>query len=123
MMASEVDTNYAADILQTLYQYSRDKVQTDFKNRAGNKTAHCHSVVLSAKSTYFKSICISGVQEAILGHSISKEADGDILDTVVRFLYLEKSNITVHNVEKVVLAASLSIPWGNEKRVWEDYVP
>ena len=100
-----MDTNYAADILQTLYQYSRDKVQTDLKIRAGNKTAHCHSAVLSAKSTYFKSICISGMQEAILGHSISKEADRYILDTVVGFLYLGKSNITAHNVENIVLAA------------------
>ena len=90
---------------RTLYQYSRDKVQTDFKIRAGNKTAHCHSAVLSAKSTYFKSICLTGMQEAILGHSISNETDGDILDTVVRFLYLGKSNITVHNVENVVLAS------------------
>ena len=105
MMAHDVDKDYTSDIMQTLYQFSRDKVQTDFKIRAGNKTAHCHSAVLSAKSTYFKAICASGMQEAILGHSISKEEHGDILDTVVRFLYLGKSNITVHNVEKVVQAA------------------
>ena len=104
-MADDVDMSYTKDIMQTLYQFSREKIQTDFKIRAGNKTAHCHSAVLSAKSTYFKAICLSGMQEAILGHSISKEAHGDILDTVVRFLYLGKSNVTVHNVEKVVLAA------------------
>ena len=104
-MAYEVDTNFTAEIMQTLYQYSRDKVQTDFKIRAGNKTAHCHSAVLSAKSTYFKSICASGMQEATLGGSISKAEDGDTLDTVIRYVYLGRSNITVHNVENVVLAA------------------
>ena len=104
-MAYEVDTNFTAEMMQTMYQYSRDKILMDFKIRAGNKTAHCHSAVLSAKSTYFKSICASGMQEATLGGSISKAEDGYTLDTVIRYIYLGRSNITVHNVEKVVLAA------------------
>ena len=104
-MPYDVDMNFTADIMQTLYQYSTEKILTDFKIRAGNKTAHCHSAVLSAKSTYFKSVCSSGMQEATLGRSISTDEDGATLDTVVRYIYLGRSNITVRNVEKIVLAA------------------
>ena len=103
-MADDVDTSYTADIMKTLYQFSREKILTDFTIHAGNKTAHCHSDILSAKSTYFKAICLSGLHEATLERSISRE-DGDTLDTVIKFMYLGKSNITVQNVEKVVLAA------------------
>ena len=100
-----MDTNFTADIMQIMYQYSRDKILTDFKIRAGNQKAHCHSAVLSAKSTYFKTICASGKKEATLGRSISKEEDSATLDTVIRYIYLGRSNITVHNVEKIVIAA------------------
>ena len=105
-MAFEVDTNYTADIMQKLYEYSIENYQTDFKIRAGNKTAYCHAAVLSAKSTYFRAVIASGMTEAVLGGSITKEEDGDTLDTVVRYMYLGKSNINVQNVEKVTLAAN-----------------
>ena len=105
-MAREVDTNYTAEIMQILYEYSTENYKTDFKIRAGNKTAYCHAAVLSAKSTYFKALCASGISEAALEGSITKEKDGDTLDTVVRYMYLGKSNINVQNVEKVTLAAS-----------------
>ena len=103
-MAADVDTSYTADIMKTLYQFSREKIFTDFTIHAGDKTAHCHSAILAAKSTYFNAICVSGLHEATLERSISRE-DGDTLDTVIKFMYLGKSNITVQNVEKVVLAA------------------
>ena len=61
--------------------------------------------MLSAKSTYFKAICASGIKEAVLESSITKEEDGSTLDTVVRYIYLGKSNITVHNVEKIAIAS------------------
>ena len=105
-MAYEVDLNYTADIMQKLYEYSNENFQTDFKIRAGNKTAYCHAAVLSAKSTYFRAICASGLTEAVLAGSITKDEDGDTLDTVVRYIYLGKSNITVQNVEKVAIAAN-----------------
>ena len=103
-MADNVDTSYTADIMKTLYQFSREKIFTDFTIHAGNKTAHCHSAILAAKSTYFKAICVSGLHEATLERSVSRE-EGDTLDTIIKFMYLGKSNITVQNVEKVVLAA------------------
>ena len=104
-MSFDVNPDYTVDIMQKLYEYSNQNFQTDFKIRAGNKTAYCHAAVLSAKSTYFRAMSTSGVKEAVLGGSITKEEDGNTLDTVVRYMYLGKSNITVHNVEHVALAA------------------
>ena len=105
-MALEVDTNYTADIMQKLYEYTFENYQTDFKIHAGNETAHCHAAVLAAKSTYFRAVIASGMTEAVLGGSITKEEDGDTLDTVVRDMYLGRSDINVQNVEKVTLAAN-----------------
>ena len=109
-MAHEVDKDYTAEVMQKLHEYSNENYKTDFKIRAGNKTAYCHAAVLSAKSAYFKALCASGISEAALEASITKEEDGNTLDTVVRYLYLGKSNIDVQNVEKVTLAASFSGP-------------
>ena len=104
-MSYDVSPDYTVDIMQKLYKYSNQNFQTDFKIRARNKTAYCHAAVLSAKSTYFRAMCASGVKEAVLGGSITKEEDGNTLDIVIRYMYLGKSNITVHNVEHVALAA------------------
>jgi hypothetical protein len=45
----EVDRDYTADVMKTMYTYSSERIYTDFKIRAGGRTADCHQAVLSAK--------------------------------------------------------------------------
>ena len=84
---------------------SLEKKYTDFKLRAGNTTLFCHKVVLCAQSSYFDSLCLSGLIEVVLDKLISSEEDGQLLISVVRFLYLETIDLTKDTVEAILQAA------------------
>ena len=63
----------------------------------------CHRAVISAKSQYFDFICASGLHEAVL--DLASDGHGYILEAVVKFMYLGETNVTVYNVESLLLAA------------------
>ena len=96
----DVDNQFTADVLKTLYCH---KKLTDFEIRAGNKRVLCHCAVISAKSQYFDSICASGLREAVL--DMASDEHGYILEAVVKFMYLGETDVTVYNVESLLLAA------------------
>ena len=96
----DVDNKFTADVLKRLYWH---KKFTDFEIRAGNKRVSCHRAVISAKSQYFDSICASGFHEAVL--DLASDGHGYILEAVVKFMYLGETNVTVYNVESLLLAA------------------
>ena len=96
----DVDNQYTADVLKTLYH---DKKYTDFEIRAGNNRVLCHRAVISAKSQYFDSICASGLREAVLDYA--SDEHGYMLEAVIKFIYLGETDITVYNVEPLLLAA------------------
>jgi hypothetical protein len=100
----EVDRDNAADIMKTMYKFSSERIVTDFKIRAGGRTAYCHQAVLAAKSGYFYALCSSGLREAMLDTPLSMEEDGEILNSVVQFLYLGVCSVTTHNVASLLLA-------------------
>ena len=79
------------------------KKYTDFEIRAGNKRVLCHRAVISAKSHYFDAICSSGLREAVLDYA--DDEHGYMLEAIVKFIYLGETNITVHNVDPLLLAA------------------
>ena len=93
------------NLAKTLYQYSRDKKFTDFTIRAGDRTVHCHKLVLRAQSSYFDSLCASGLNEANLDRFTSSEIDGKVLNQVVQFIYLERAELTKDIAELVLHAA------------------
>ena len=96
----DVDNQFTADVLKTLYCH---KKFTDFEIRAGNKRVLCHRAVISAKSQYFDSICASGLHEAVL--DLASDEHGYILEAVLKFMYLGETDVTVYNVESLLLAA------------------
>ena len=96
---------YPREVLQHQYQFALDKLYTDFKLKAGGKTVHCHRSVICSKSEYFRSLCKSGVTEAAVDSFVTKAEDADILDSLVRFMYLGATDITKQNVASLVTAA------------------
>ena len=103
---SELDDSLSGlHLAETLYKFSQERKYTDFKLRAGNTTLFCHKNVLCAQSSYFDSLCLSGLNEATLDKFVSSEEDGQALTQVVRFLYLETIDLTKDTVEVVLQAA------------------
>ena len=99
------NVQYPREVLQQQYQFAVDKLYTDFKLKAGGKTVHCHRSVICSKSEYFRSLCKSGVTEAALDSSVTKAEDADILDSLIRFIYLGDADITKQNVASLAIAA------------------
>ena len=99
------NVQYPLEFLQQQYQFDLDKLYTDFKLKAGGKTVHCHRSAICSKSEYFRSLCKSGVTEAALNYSVAKAEDADILDALVRFMYLGATDITKQNVASLAAAA------------------
>ena len=115
------NTQYPVEVLQHQYQFALDKLYTDFKLKAGGKTVHCHRSVICTKSEYFRALCNSGVTEAALDSSITKAEDADILDSLVRFIYLGDTDVTKQNVASLAIAADL-ISHNELKRKCESYL-
>ena len=65
------------EVLHSQYQFALDKLYTDFRLKAEDKTVHCHRSVICSKSEYFRALCNSGVTEAALDSSITKAEDAD----------------------------------------------
>ena len=112
---------YSEEVLRIQYDFALNQKFTDFKLRAGGKTVHCHRSVIAAKSEYFRSICDSGLTEAALDYSVTKEEDRNILDCMIRYLYLGHTDITKQNVVSLVLAADF-IRHNELKKQCEEYM-
>ena len=112
---------YACEVLQTQYEFALNQKFTDFKLRAGGKTVHCHRSVIAAKSEYFQVICDSGSTEAALDYTVTKEEDRNILDSMVKYLYLGQADITKQTVVSLVLAADF-IRHNELKKQCEEYM-
>ena len=104
-MSDRVDKDFAAELALVMFQSSHDKNFTDFKIRAGARTVTCHRVVICANSDYFKAICKSGMSEAVVDSAILTEGDGEILEAVVKYMYLGTISLTARNVEAMTVAA------------------
>ena len=115
------NVQYLREVLQHQYQFALDKLYTDFKLKAGVKTVHCHRSVICSKSEYFRSLCKSGVTEAALDSSVTKAEDADILDALVRFMYLGATDFTKQNVASLATAADF-IKHDELKRECEKYL-
>ena len=105
-MSDFEDNPYPAELTKSLYQFALERQFTDFTITAKNTTIHCHKVVISAHSEFFRHICLSGNKEASLEYSVLRD-DGRILAGVIEFMYLGVTQITVRNVEPLLLAANL----------------
>ena len=103
-MLAQEDSESGSHLAETLYKFAQEKKYTDFKLRAGNTTLFCHKNVLCAQSSYFDSLCLSGLNEATLDKFISS-ADGQLLALVVKFLYLEAIDLTKDIVEVILQVA------------------
>ena len=82
---------------------------------------HCHRSVIAAKSEYFRAICDSGLTKAALDYTVTKEEDRNILDSVIKYLYLGCTDITKQNVVSLVLAADF-IRHNELKKECEEYM-
>ena len=119
-MSDFEDNPYPAELARSLYQFALDRQFTDFTITAKNTTIHCHQVVISAHSEFFRIICLSGNKEASLEHSVLRD-DGHVLAGVIEFMYLGVTQITVRNVEALLLAANF-IKFEQLKRKCEHFI-
>ena len=119
-MSDFEDNPYPAELAQRLYQFALDRQFTDFTITAKNTTIHCHQVVISAHSEFFRLICLSGNKEASLEHSVLRD-DGHVLAGVIESMYLGVTEITVRNVEALLLAANF-IKFEQLKRKCEHFI-
>ena len=119
-MSDSEDNPYPAELTKSLYQFALERQFTDFTITAKNTTIHCHKVVISAHSEFFRHICLSGNKEASLEYSVLRD-DGRILAGVIEFMYLGVTQITVRNVEPLLLAANF-IKFEQLKRKCENFI-
>ena len=113
------ELNYRTELTRSLYYFALDRKFTDFTITAKNTTIHCHQNVISANSEYFRNICLSGKREAKLEQTILAD-DGEIITAVIEFMYLGSTQITVRNVENLILAANF-IKFEQLKRKCEQF--
>ena len=119
-MSDFEDNPYPAELTKSLYKFALERQFTDFTITAKNTTIHCHKVVISAHSEFFRHICLSGNKEASLDYSVLRD-DGRILAGVIEFMYLGVTQITVRNVEPLLLAANF-IKFEQLKRKCENFI-
>ena len=110
---------YRSELAQSLYHFALDRKFTDFKITAKNTTIHCHQVVISSNSEYFRHICLSGNREANLEDTILAD-NGEILTAVIKYMYLGTVQLTAANVENLILAANF-IKFDQLKRKCEQF--
>ena len=80
-----------------------------------------HSDFYVRVHSLYRSLCKSGVTEAALDYSVVKAEDADILDALVRFMYLGATDFTKKNVTSLATAADF-IKHDELKRECENYL-
>ena len=105
IMSVQEGSQSGSHLAETLYTFSQRK-STQILNLEQDTTLFCHKNMLCAQSSYFDSLCLSGLNEVTIDKFVSSDFnDQHILNIVVRFLYLETVNLTKDSVEEVLQVA------------------
>ncbi|XP_077979877.1 kelch repeat and BTB domain-containing protein 8-like [Glandiceps talaboti] len=80
---------------------------TDVVLRVDDKHFHCHRVVLSACSPYFKAMFTSGMEECKRREITLHELDAHSVHQIINYAYTSKLNLAMETVQNLFVAASM----------------
>ncbi|XP_077377309.1 actin-binding protein IPP isoform X2 [Festucalex cinctus] len=93
-----------------LAQLNKMRLRTDFcdvRLRVGGRVFKVHRLVLAASSPYFSALFSGGMSEADKEEVEILGVDTDVFEVLLEFVYTGTINVTVENVQELMLAADM----------------
>ncbi|WAQ97166.1 KLH24-like protein [Mya arenaria] len=98
---------YYTSFCKGLYEQLKADQFTDTQVTVGNKTFHCHKVVLSSMSPFFEAMYLSGMIEAQSGNVTLQDIGTETFELILSFVYCGQDIVTADNVDSILKAATM----------------
>ncbi|KAI7808341.1 kelch-like protein 23 isoform X2 [Triplophysa rosa] len=116
------DETHSSELLDVLHQFHTSGLFTDIALRSSSgQVFHCHKVVLSARSSYFKLMFTLDMRERENDIISLPCTDGNILGSLINYVYTSKISITQTNVQSLLEAADL-LQFTSVKKACENFL-
>lgn len=117
------DGDHPAQVLDSLRHFYTNGLFTDVSLQcAGSgQVFHCHRVLLSARSSYFRVMFTADMRERSNSSITLIGVDGEVLGALVNYVYTAHICITESNVQRLLEAADL-LQFCSVKRACEEFL-
>nr|XP_055071525.1 kelch-like protein 23 [Misgurnus anguillicaudatus] len=116
------DETHSSEVLEVLHEFHISGLFTDITLRSSSgQIFHCHKVVLSARSSYFKSMFTLDMRERTNDIINLPCIDGATLGSLINYVYTSKVRITQSNVQSLLEAADL-LQFSSVKKACENFL-
>ncbi|XP_073710886.1 kelch-like protein 23 [Misgurnus anguillicaudatus] len=116
------DETHSSEVLEVLHEFHISGLFTDITLRSSSgQIFHCHKVVLSSRSSYFKSMFTLDMRERTNDIINLPCIDGATLGSLINYVYTSKVRITQSNVQSLLEAADL-LQFSSVKKACENFL-
>ncbi|KAI0239431.1 Ectoderm-neural cortex protein 1 [Lamellibrachia satsuma] len=103
-----------------MYKLRQNEEFTDFTLQSGDVHVRCHRNVLAVASDYFKVMFMCGLEESTSA-TVPLTMKPEILTNIVDYMYTGEIELTVDNVDNLVIAGDL-LQQDNVKEACENFI-
>ena len=82
--------NATCVFIEDMTKLMEDSETSDFTLKVANKDFKVHKAVLAARSGVFRTMFLSGMQEAVEGEAVITDVDEETLQEVLQYIYMGK---------------------------------
>ncbi|XP_065108376.1 kelch-like protein 23 [Paramisgurnus dabryanus] len=116
------DETHSSEVLEVLHEFHISGLFTDITLQSSSgQIFHCHKVVLSARSSYFKLMFTLDMRERTNDIINLPCIDGATLGSLINYVYTSKVRITQSNVQSLLEAADL-LQFSSVKKACENFL-
>lgn len=105
MVEGVADSGWHATLTRGLNEAWQSRLYTDLVIRAQDQVIHAHKIILAAASPYFRAMLSVGLVEGQTQTLVLEDVSGEVLNTVLTFVYTGRASLTEHNVQEVLTLA------------------
>uniref|UniRef100_A0A0P4W6R1 Kelch-like protein diablo n=3 Tax=Scylla olivacea TaxID=85551 RepID=A0A0P4W6R1_SCYOL len=105
MVEGVSDSGWHATLTRGLNEAWQTRLFTDLVIRTQDQVIHAHKIILAAASPYFRAMLSAGLVEGQTQTLVLEDVSGNVLNTVLTFVYTGRASLTEHNVQEVLTLA------------------